>query len=91
MPFDLDSNTLESVKKTNRLVVLDEDVPGGARIYAATTEKQGVTIIWIVHPSPFQFRPHCSIWKWCRLLSKPSAEDAYSATYNIMQKIPQLS
>ena len=43
LPFDLDSNILESVKKTNRLVVLDEDVPGGASgfMLQQIIEKQG--------------------------------------------------
>lgn len=33
LPFDLDWNILESVKKTNRVVFLDEDVPGGSSSY----------------------------------------------------------
>ena len=33
MPFDLDHNIAKSVKKTNRLMVIDEDVPGGASAY----------------------------------------------------------
>jgi pyruvate/2-oxoglutarate/acetoin dehydrogenase E1 component len=33
LPFDLEHQIVESVKKTNRLIVLDEDVPGGASAY----------------------------------------------------------
>lgn len=33
IPFDLEGIILNSVKKTNRLVLLDEDVPGGASAY----------------------------------------------------------
>ena len=33
VPFDLNHDILESVKKTNRLLVVDEDVPGGASAY----------------------------------------------------------
>lgn len=33
LPFDIYHRVAESVKKTNRLVVLDEDVPGGASAY----------------------------------------------------------
>ena len=33
IPFDKRQSIVESVKKTNRLVVLDEDVPGGASAY----------------------------------------------------------
>ncbi|MEZ4685299.1 MAG: transketolase C-terminal domain-containing protein [Bacteroidia bacterium] len=32
-PFDVDHHIVESLKKTNRLLVLDEDVPGGASAY----------------------------------------------------------
>ena len=33
LPFDLGHTIVESVKKTNRLLVVDEDVPGGASAY----------------------------------------------------------
>ena len=33
IPFDLEHGVLESVKKTNRLMIIDEDVPGGASAY----------------------------------------------------------
>lgn len=33
LPFDLESRIVESLKKTNRLLLLDEDVPGGATGY----------------------------------------------------------
>jgi pyruvate/2-oxoglutarate/acetoin dehydrogenase E1 component/TPP-dependent pyruvate/acetoin dehydrogenase alpha subunit len=33
VPFDIDHMIVESVKKTNRVVFIDEDVPGGAAAY----------------------------------------------------------
>ncbi len=33
MPFDINHDIVKSVKKTNRLMVIDEDVPGGASSY----------------------------------------------------------
>jgi pyruvate/2-oxoglutarate/acetoin dehydrogenase E1 component len=33
MPFDLKHDIVKSVKKTNRLMVIDEDVPGGASAF----------------------------------------------------------
>jgi len=33
LPFDLEHSILESVKKTNKVLFLDEDVPGGASSY----------------------------------------------------------
>ena len=33
LPFDIHHSIVESVKKTSRLLVVDEDVPGGASAY----------------------------------------------------------
>lgn len=33
LPFDINQSIVESLKKTNRIVFLDEDVPGGASAY----------------------------------------------------------
>ena len=33
LPFDLNKDIVKSVAKTNRLLVIDEDVPGGASAY----------------------------------------------------------
>ncbi|WP_315816936.1 transketolase C-terminal domain-containing protein [Paraflavitalea speifideaquila] len=43
LPFDIDHHILASLKKTNRIVFVDEDVPGGAcgYMYAEVMEKQG--------------------------------------------------
>jgi pyruvate/2-oxoglutarate/acetoin dehydrogenase E1 component len=43
LPFDVNSTILESLKKTNRIIFIDEDVPGGATGYMFTMvmEKQG--------------------------------------------------
>jgi len=43
LPFDIDHAILESLKKTNRIVFIDEDVPGGAAAYMfnEVMEKQG--------------------------------------------------
>jgi pyruvate/2-oxoglutarate/acetoin dehydrogenase E1 component len=33
LPFDVNHMILESLKKTNRIIFIDEDVPGGATAY----------------------------------------------------------
>ena len=33
IPFDISKNIIKSIKKTNRLMIIDEDVPGGASSY----------------------------------------------------------
>ena len=32
LPFDVNQDVVKSISKTNRLLVIDEDVPGGRRI-----------------------------------------------------------
>ena len=43
MPFDINHQILDSLKKTNRIVFIDEDVPGGAAGYMfnKVMEEQG--------------------------------------------------
>lgn len=43
LPFDINGKIIESLKKTNRIVFVDEDVPGGAAAYMfnIAMEKQG--------------------------------------------------
>ena len=43
LPFDIHHIILESLKKTNRIVFIDEDVPGGAAAYMfnKVMEEQG--------------------------------------------------
>jgi pyruvate/2-oxoglutarate/acetoin dehydrogenase E1 component/TPP-dependent pyruvate/acetoin dehydrogenase alpha subunit len=43
LPFDIHHKILESLKKTNRIVIVDEDVPGGAAgyIFNKVMEEQG--------------------------------------------------
>ena len=38
LPFDIHHKIVESIKKTNRVVFFDEDVPGGASAYMALME-----------------------------------------------------
>jgi len=64
MPFDLEHRITESIKKTNRVVFLDEDVPGGGAAYMMNEvlEKQGayqyldaqpITITAKAHRTPY--------------------------------------
>jgi len=43
LPFDVNHHILDSLKKTNRIVFIDEDVPGGAAgyMYNKVLEEQG--------------------------------------------------
>ena len=43
LPFDIPGKIVESLKKTNRILFVDEDVPGGTSAYMMqeVIEKQG--------------------------------------------------
>jgi pyruvate/2-oxoglutarate/acetoin dehydrogenase E1 component len=59
LPFDLQGVILESLKKTSRVVFVDEDVPGGTTAYMLqeVLEKQGVTAGWMRRPEPSPAKP----------------------------------
>ncbi len=89
LPFDRHSMILESLKKTNRIIFADEDVPGGASAYMMqqVIEKQG-GYFWLDSPprtlSANAHRPAYGsdgdYW------SKPSVEDVYDAVYEMMSE-----
>lgn len=89
LPFDCDSNILESIKKTNRVAVLDEDVPGGASgfILQQIIEEQGAYEYLDSPPITIAARPHRSAYgSDADYWSKPSADDVYAAVYNLMHE-----
>lgn len=89
LPFDLEHLTVGSLQKTNRLVVLDEDVPGGASAYLLqqVLEKQGgyrwldskpVTITATDHRPPYGTDGD--------YYSKPNPEDVFERILEMMQE-----
>lgn len=98
LPFDVDHLILESVKKTNRIVFFDEDVPGGATAFMMqqVLEVQGAFRYLDAMPvtvTAKQHRPaHGTDGDY---FSKPNAEDVYEAIYTLMtdhnpQRFPNL-
>lgn len=88
-PFDIDHDTVKSLKKTHRLVIVDEDVPGGASAYLLQKileEQQGyyyldslpITITSKAH------RP--SYGSDGDYFSKPSVEDIVEKVYRLMHE-----
>ncbi len=89
MPFDVDHLIGKSLNKTNRLLIVDEDVPGGASAYILhkiLEEQDGYFNL--------DSEPRCLTAKEHRpayasdgdYFSKPNAEDIFEAVYDIMQK-----
>ncbi len=87
MPFDLNHRIVDSVKKTSRLLILDEDVPGGASafIYQQLMEIQSAFRWLDAEPVTLTARDHRAAYGsdgdyFC----KPSAEDVVEAVYRLM-------
>ncbi len=78
LPFDLGHTMVESLKKTNRLLVVDEDVPGGASAYILqqTLEVQGGYQYLDATPSTLTAKAHRPAYgSDGDYFSKPSVED----------------
>jgi pyruvate/2-oxoglutarate/acetoin dehydrogenase E1 component len=78
LPFDINHIILESLKKTNRILFIDEDVPGGASAYMfqQVMEKQGGYRWLDVAPRTLTAKPHRPAYATDGdYFSKPNAED----------------
>jgi pyruvate/2-oxoglutarate/acetoin dehydrogenase E1 component len=89
LPFDVHSSILDSVKKTNRVLFLDEDVPGGASAFMMqeVVERQG-GFYWLdAAPRTLTASAHRPAYGrdgdyW----SKPGAEDVYDVVFDMMRE-----
>ena len=89
MPFDIEQQVLESVKKTNRLLVIDEDVPGGCSAYLIQeiVEKQGAYQYLDSAPQTLPGQAHRPAYASDGdYFSKPNAEDIFEKAYEIMHE-----
>ncbi len=89
LPLDLDHNMVKSVAKTNRLLVIDEDVPGGASSYILNNivEEQGGYKYLDSKPQTLTSKAHRPPYGTDGdYFSKPSAEDVYEKVYGIMHE-----
>ncbi|SCY13233.1 Pyruvate/2-oxoglutarate/acetoin dehydrogenase complex, dehydrogenase (E1) component [Nonlabens sp. Hel1_33_55] len=89
LPFDMDNEIFTSLQKTNRLLVVDEDVPGGASAYILNEV--------ISRQDAWQYldsKPQCLTAKEHRpaygtdgdYFSKPSTDDIFDRVYDIMHE-----
>ena len=89
VPFDLSHDIVESVKKTNRLLVVDEDVPGGASAYILQkiVEDQHAYNYLDSKPQTLAAKAHRPAYgKDGDYFSKPSVEDVFEKIYVIMHE-----
>lgn len=89
IPFDIKHSLVDSVKKTNRLVVFDEDVPGGASAYILQkiVEEQGGYKFLDSHPVTIASKEHRPAYgSDGDYFSKPNADDVFDVIYNLMKE-----
>ncbi len=87
LPFDKNNSILNSVKKTNRLLVVDEDVPGGASAFILQNiiEKQGGYKFLDCEPRTLTARDHRPAYgSDGDFFSKPGVVDIYDIAYSMM-------
>lgn len=90
LPFDLDHEIVESVEKTNRLLVIDEDVPGGASAFILDQilNKQNAWRYLDSKPQTLTAKEHRPAYgSDGDYFSKPSTEDIFEKIYNIFNEV----
>ncbi|MFT5512448.1 MAG: 2-oxoisovalerate dehydrogenase E1 component [Bacteroidia bacterium] len=90
LPFDLNRDIVKSLEKTNKIVFLDEDVPGGATAYMLqhVIEKQQGYKFLDAQPKTITSRAHRPAYSTDGdYFSKPNAEDIFSVVYGIMNEV----
>jgi pyruvate/2-oxoglutarate/acetoin dehydrogenase E1 component len=90
LPFDIHGRIVESLKKTNRVLFLDEDVPGGTSAYMLreVIERQGGYYHLDSEPKTLSGTAHRPAYGsdgdyW----SKPNAETVFDAVYETMREV----
>ena len=87
LPLDINHQMVKSVEKTNRLLVIDEDVPGGASAYILqhiVDEQNGYQYL-DSKPQTLTAKQHRPAYGTDGdYFSKPSAEDVFEKVYEMM-------
>jgi len=89
LPFDIKHDILKSVMKTNRLLVIDEDVPGGASafILQQIIDEQNAYDYLDSKPQTLTAKAHRPAYGTDGdYFSKPSTEDIYEKVYKMMSE-----
>jgi pyruvate/2-oxoglutarate/acetoin dehydrogenase E1 component len=89
IPFDLDNVILKSIKKTNRIIFADEDVPGGASAYMMqqVLELQNAYYYLDSQPATLSAKEHRPAYSSDGdYFSKPSSDDVVEKVYEIMHE-----
>ncbi|MEQ9187162.1 MAG: thiamine pyrophosphate-dependent enzyme [Cryomorphaceae bacterium] len=90
LPFDLNGDILSSLKNTNRVLFVDEDVPGGASAFMLqqVLEEQGGYQYLDSAPGTLTANAHRPAYASDGdYFSKPSNEDIFEKVYAIMHEV----
>ncbi len=89
LPFDLEHSIVESLKKTNKIVFFDEDVPGGATAFMmqkVLEEQQGYKYL-DAEPATVTAKDHRAAYSTDGdYFSNPNAEDVFEKVYALMHE-----
>ena len=89
LPFDINHSIVEQIKNTNRLLVVDEDVPGGASafIMQKIVDKQEAYRYLDSKPQCLSAREHRPAYGTDGdYFTKPSADDIFDKCYTMMHE-----
>ena len=90
LPFDVDHRIVESLKKTNRVVFADEDVPGGASAYMMqkVLEEQSGYFHLDSQPVTIAAKEHRPAYASDGdYFSKPNTETVFDKVYELMNEV----
>ena len=89
LPFDINHSIVESVKKTNRVIFADEDVPGGASAFMMQKVLEEQNAYQYLDSKPVTLAakehrpPYSSDGDY---FSKPNTEDVFDVVYELMHE-----
>jgi pyruvate/2-oxoglutarate/acetoin dehydrogenase E1 component/TPP-dependent pyruvate/acetoin dehydrogenase alpha subunit len=89
LPFDTTHQIVESIKKTNRVIFADEDMPGGASSYMMqhVLETQNAWQYLDAKPVCLSAKPHRPAYTTDGdYFSKPNSDTIFEAAYALMQE-----
>ena len=90
LPFDVHHSIVDSIKKTNRVIFADEDVPGGASAYMMqkVVEEQGAYFHLDSQPVTIAAKAHRPAYASDGdYFSKPSVETVFDTAYALMNEV----
>lgn len=90
LPFDVNHMILDSIKKTNKVLFFDEDVPGGATAYMMQKVLEEQKAFFYLDAGPVTLTAHAHRAAYSTdgdYFSNPNAEDVFDSVYNIMHDV----